>query len=150
MSPNLPLFLKWNGHYKCFPHVSKLLRCSCYIIDIYIRPNNLSLVLFGHFFFFFLNTKTYPKKKCLNNKKEIYNDKYRHTRDRLLGLHIYVTHHKKQTLVNFIYCKLIFFVGYQFLWFLLVSSNCKIQCITKSIIYTREIMSKYQNHEFKC
>jgi hypothetical protein len=27
------------------------------------------------------------KKKCPNNKKEIYNDKYRHTRDRLFGLH---------------------------------------------------------------
>jgi hypothetical protein len=26
------------------------------------------------------------KKKCPNNKKEIYNDKYRHTRDRLFGL----------------------------------------------------------------
>ena len=26
------------------------------------------------------------KKKCQNNKKEIYNDKYRHTRDRLFGL----------------------------------------------------------------
>jgi len=26
------------------------------------------------------------KKKCSNNKKEIYNDKYRHTRDRLFGL----------------------------------------------------------------
>ena len=26
------------------------------------------------------------KKKCPNNKKEIYNDKYRHTRNRLFGL----------------------------------------------------------------
>ena len=26
------------------------------------------------------------KKKCPNNKKEMYNDKYRHTRDRLFGL----------------------------------------------------------------
>jgi hypothetical protein len=26
------------------------------------------------------------KKKCPNNKKEIYNDKYSHTRDRLFGL----------------------------------------------------------------
>jgi hypothetical protein len=26
------------------------------------------------------------KKKCPNNKKEIYNDKYKHTRDRLFGL----------------------------------------------------------------
>jgi hypothetical protein len=26
------------------------------------------------------------KKKCPNNKKEIYNDKYRHRRDRLFGL----------------------------------------------------------------
>jgi hypothetical protein len=25
------------------------------------------------------------KKKCPNNKKEIYNDKYKHTRDRLFG-----------------------------------------------------------------
>jgi hypothetical protein len=30
---------------------------------------------------------TVSKKKCPNNKKEIYNDKYRHTRDRLFGLH---------------------------------------------------------------
>ena len=27
------------------------------------------------------------KKKCPNNKKEIYNDKYKHTRDSLFGLH---------------------------------------------------------------
>ena len=26
------------------------------------------------------------KNKCPNNKKEIYNDKYKHTRDRLFGL----------------------------------------------------------------
>jgi hypothetical protein len=36
--------------------------------------------------FFFLNTDKNQKKKCQNNKKEIYNDKYRHTRDRLFGL----------------------------------------------------------------
>ena len=28
----------------------------------------------------------FQKKKSPNNKKEIYNDKYRHTRDRLFGL----------------------------------------------------------------
>ena len=62
------------------------------------RPNNLSLVclyltlyisflLFGHLFFVFLVFWTHcVKKKCPNNKKEIYNDKYRHTRDRLFGL----------------------------------------------------------------
>jgi hypothetical protein len=32
----------------------------------------------------------FDKKKCPNNKKEIYNDKYRHTRDILFGLGIYV------------------------------------------------------------
>jgi hypothetical protein len=32
---------------------------------------------------FFLDTQ---KKICSNNKKEIYNDKYRHTRDRVFGL----------------------------------------------------------------
>jgi hypothetical protein len=26
------------------------------------------------------------KKKCSNNKKEIYDDKYRHTRNRLFGI----------------------------------------------------------------
>ena len=63
-----------------------------------IRPNNLFLVclylslyisflLFGHFFhFFFSVSKLKKKKKCQNNKKEIYNDKYRHTRDKLFGL----------------------------------------------------------------
>ena len=30
------------------------------------------------------------KKKCPNNKKEIYNDKYRHTRDRLFGLRCHI------------------------------------------------------------
>jgi len=43
------------------------------------RPNNLSLVCL----YFSVKKK---KKKCPNNKKEIYNDKYRHTRDRLFGL----------------------------------------------------------------
>jgi hypothetical protein len=58
------------------------------------RPNNLSIVclylslyisilLFGHFFF---DTQLFQKKNVQNNKKEIYNDKYRHTRDRLFGL----------------------------------------------------------------
>ena len=37
------------------------------------------------FFCFFFETQC-PKKKCPNNNKEIYNDKYRHTRDRLFGL----------------------------------------------------------------
>ena len=37
--------------------------------------------------FFFLC----QKKKCPNNIKEIYNDKYRHTRDRLFSLHMYMT-----------------------------------------------------------
>ena len=37
---------------------------------IHSRPNNLSLVCL----------------KCPNNKKKIYNDKYRHKRDRLFGL----------------------------------------------------------------
>ena len=57
------------------------------------RPNNLYLVylylslyssflLFGQFFF---DTKK-KIKKCPNNKKEIYNDKYRYTRYRLFGL----------------------------------------------------------------
>ena len=41
------------------------------------RPNNLSLVL----------RVWQKKKKCPNNKKEIYNDKYKQTRDSLFGLH---------------------------------------------------------------
>jgi hypothetical protein len=34
------------------------------------------------------------KSKCPNNKKEIYNDKYKHTRDRLLGLKFLVHRYK--------------------------------------------------------
>ena len=60
------------------------------------RPNNLSFVclylslyisfsIFGHFFFFFWHTEN---KICPNYKKEIYNDKYRYTKDRLFGLPI--------------------------------------------------------------
>jgi hypothetical protein len=41
-------------------------------------------IFFFHFFF-----DTLTQKKCPNNKKEIYNDKYRHTRDRLFGLSAY-------------------------------------------------------------
>ena len=59
------------------------------------RPNNLSIVclylslyisflLFGHSFLELAEKKT--KKKRPTNKKEIYNDKYKHTRDRLFGL----------------------------------------------------------------
>ena len=69
------------------------------ILDV-TRLNNLSLVclyisflLFGHFFFFFVffgDTVCQQNKKCPNNKKEIYNDKYKHTRDRLFGLGCYL------------------------------------------------------------
>jgi hypothetical protein len=38
------------------------------------------------YLFLFLSAKKKKKKKCPNNKKEIYNDKYKHTRDRLFGL----------------------------------------------------------------
>ena len=41
-------------------------------------------------YFFFCHQcgrKKREKKECPNNKKEIYNDKYKHTRDRLFGLH---------------------------------------------------------------
>jgi hypothetical protein len=38
------------------------------------------------FYFYFFDTLC-VKKKCPNNKKKIYNDKYRHTRDRLFGLY---------------------------------------------------------------
>jgi hypothetical protein len=74
------------------------------------RPNNLSLVylyltlyisflLFGHFF----DTQMcVTKKKCPNYKKEIYHDKYRHIRERLVGLYLnmpvlYGTHTPKKT-----------------------------------------------------
>ena len=36
--------------------------------------------------FFFGHSECPKKKICQNNTKEIYNDKYRHTRDRLFGL----------------------------------------------------------------
>jgi hypothetical protein len=39
-------------------------------------------------YFRFIVTFGKKKKKCPNDKKEIYNDKYRHTRDRLFGLYI--------------------------------------------------------------
>ena len=42
---------------------------------------------------FFLTHSVCQKKKCPNNKKEIYNDKYRHTRDRLFGLVQSENHH---------------------------------------------------------
>lgn len=48
-----------------------------------IRPNNLFLVCHYRFSFYYLDCVS---KKCPNNKKKIYNDKYRHTRDRLFGL----------------------------------------------------------------
>jgi hypothetical protein len=50
----------------------------CLYLSLYI-----SFLLFGHFFFSVAEKK---KKKCPNNKKEIYNDKYKRTRDRLFGL----------------------------------------------------------------
>jgi hypothetical protein len=60
------------------------------------RPNNLSLaclhlslyisfLLFGHFFLR-KKIKIIINVQILFNKKEIYNDKYKHTRDRLFGL----------------------------------------------------------------
>jgi hypothetical protein len=59
------------------------------------RPNNLSIVclylllyisflLFGHSFLELAEKKT--KKKRPTNKKEIYNDKYKHTKDRIIGV----------------------------------------------------------------
>jgi hypothetical protein len=38
--------------------------------------------------------KEKEKSKCPNNKKEIYNDKYKHTRDRLFGLKFLVHRYK--------------------------------------------------------
>ena len=52
----------------------------CVYICHYIFPVYYLDILF--LFLFSWQTK----KKCPNNKKEIYNDKYRHTRDRLFGL----------------------------------------------------------------
>ena len=37
--------------------------------------------------YFQCGRKKNDKKKCPNNKNEIYNDKYKHTRDRLFDLH---------------------------------------------------------------
>ena len=44
------------------------------------------LLLYSSDFCLCFKKKKNKKKKCPNNKKEIYNDKYRHTRDRLFGL----------------------------------------------------------------
>ena len=71
------------------------------------RPINLSLVclylsfkiyisffiIWTFFFSFFFQFQSVwqKKNKCPNNKKEIYNDKYKHTRDRLFGLGLELT-----------------------------------------------------------
>ena len=44
------------------------------------------LFLYSSAFCLSVSKKKQKKNKCPNNKKEIYNDKYRHTRDRLFGL----------------------------------------------------------------
>ena len=41
-------------------------------------------------------------------KKEIYNDKYRHTRDRLFGLHLYLSATLKQCFTEFAVCRTTF------------------------------------------
>ena len=59
-------------------------------ITIYIisRQNNLSLVcLYLSLYISSVAEKKNIKNKCPNNKNEIYNDKYKHTRDRLFDLH---------------------------------------------------------------
>ena len=55
----------------------------CLYLSLYI-----SFLLFGHLFisFFICQKKNKKINKCPNNKNEIYNDKYKHTRDRLFGL----------------------------------------------------------------
>ena len=58
------------------------------------RPNNLSLVClylsFKIYISFFI-IWTFFFHLCRNNKKEIYNDKYKHTRDRLFGIGLELT-----------------------------------------------------------
>ena len=53
--------------------------------------NAYKLYAFYYFYIVVLSVsvskkKKKRKKKCPNNNKELYNDKYRHTRDRLFGL----------------------------------------------------------------
>jgi hypothetical protein len=45
---------------------------------------------------------------CQKKKKEIYNDKYRHTRDRLFGLHLYLSATLKQCFTEFAICRTTF------------------------------------------
>jgi hypothetical protein len=59
--------------------------------EILNRINCLLCVYICHYIFPFYYLDIYSiffchTNKCPNNKKEIYNDKYKHTRDRLLGL----------------------------------------------------------------
>ena len=65
-------------------------------VGVYITQNSRNprissaykLYAFYYFYIVVLSVSVCQKKnkKCPNNKKEIYNDKYRHTRDRLFGL----------------------------------------------------------------
>ena len=92
-----------SGTYRIYPDNSDVIDAYCDMETDdgdWTRPNNLSLVclylslyisflLFGHFFLFFwlcVSQNKELKLKFPNNKKEIYNDKNRHTRDRLFGL----------------------------------------------------------------
>jgi hypothetical protein len=52
--------------------------CLLCVYICHLNIDSISFLLFGHLFFFL------PHCKCSNNKKEIYNDKYKHTRDRII------------------------------------------------------------------
>ena len=63
-------------------------------VDVCITQNSRNprissaykLYAFYYFYIVVLSVSVCQKKKIPNNKKEIYNDKYRHTKDRLFGL----------------------------------------------------------------
>ena len=65
-----------------FIKLDRIICLLCVYICNYIFPFNIIWTLF---FFSVLNRKKI-NKKCPNNKKEIYNDKYKHTRDKLFSL----------------------------------------------------------------
>ena len=80
-----------NGKVKNCPRfqLDRIICLLCVYICHYIFP----FYYLDIYFYFF---KFISNNKCPNNKKEIYNDKYKHTRDRLFGLVFNATMNKSQ------------------------------------------------------
>jgi hypothetical protein len=80
---------------KVFERTEKIRISKIVGLRMILRPYNMSLVcLYLSLYISFLSFGHFKKKmcchagkkKCPNDKKQIYNDKYKHTRDRLFGL----------------------------------------------------------------